>query len=171
LSHNRRRLCQTFLNYTQNHEKISSVIARIYRPDVCLFKRRSRSAGWIAYPDSPEGREAVTIPDEFLRTYLLKYFDFDRNGELSRYEASLVVRIDCPGNINAGEGAYMCDATGIEACTNLRYESVGKRPDQTRCKQQQTARYARLFNQYSSEKFGRVAKQESLATALLCLFS
>ena len=34
-------------------------------------------------PDSPEGREAVTIPDEFLRTYLLKYFDFDRNGELS----------------------------------------------------------------------------------------
>lgn len=72
-------------------------------------------------PDSPEGREAVTIPDEFLRTYLLKYFDFDRNGELSRYEASLVVRIDCPGNINAGEGAYMCDATGIEACTNLRY--------------------------------------------------
>ena len=25
-------------------------------------------------PDSPEGREAVTIPDEFLRTYLLKYF-------------------------------------------------------------------------------------------------
>ena len=43
-------------------------------------------------PDSPEGREAVTIPDEFLRTYLLKYFDFDRNGELSRYEASLVVR-------------------------------------------------------------------------------
>ena len=31
-------------------------------------------------------------------------------------------------------------------------ESVGKRPDQTRCKQQQTARYARLFNQYSSEK-------------------
>lgn len=72
-------------------------------------------------PDSPEGREAVTIPDEFLRTYLLKYFDFDRNGELSRYEASLVVRIDCPGNINAGEGAYMCDATGIEACTNLHY--------------------------------------------------
>lgn len=97
MSNNRRRLCQTFLNYTQNHEKISSVIARIYRPDVCLFKRRSRSAGWIAYPDSPEGREAVTIPDEFLRTYLLKYFDFDRNGELSRYEASLVVRIDCPG--------------------------------------------------------------------------
>lgn len=101
-------------------------------------------------PDSPEGREAVTIPDEFLRTYLLKYFDFDRNGELSRYEASLVVRIDCPGNINAGEGAYMCDATGIEPSLP---ESVGKRPDQTRCKQQQTARYARLFNQYSSEKF------------------
>ena len=58
-----------------------------------------------------------------------------------------------PGNINAGEGAYMCDATGIEACTNLRYLNLsGKRPDQTRCKQQQTARYARLFNQYSSEK-------------------
>lgn len=72
-------------------------------------------------PDSPEGREAVTIHDEFLRSYLLKYFDLDRNGELSRYEASLVVRIDCPGNINAGEGAYMCDATGIEACTNLHY--------------------------------------------------
>ena len=118
MSHNRRRLCQTFLNYTQNHEKISSVIARIYRPDVCLFKRRSRSAGWTAYP---EGREAVTIPDEFLCSYLLKYFDLDRNGELSRYEASLVVRIDCPGNIVFGGKDYMCDATGIEACTNLHY--------------------------------------------------
>lgn len=82
-SHNRRRLCQTFLNYTQNHEKISSVIARIYRPDVCLFKRRSRSAGWTAYPRQPGRREAVTIPDEFLCSYLLKYFDLDRNGELS----------------------------------------------------------------------------------------
>lgn len=72
-------------------------------------------------PDSPEGREAVTIPDEFLRSYLLKYFDLDRNGELSRYEASLVVRIDCPGNIVFGGKDYMCDATGIEACTNLHY--------------------------------------------------
>ena len=105
-------------------------------------------------PDSPEGREAVTIPDEFLRTYLLKYFDFDRNGELSRYEASLVVRIDCPGNINAGEGAYMCDATGIEACTNLRYLNLsGNDLTKLDVRQQQTARYARLFNQYSSEKF------------------
>lgn len=101
-------------------------------------------------PDSPEGREAVTIPDEFLRTYLLKYFDFDRNGELSRYEASLVVRIDCPGNIN---GLYVrCDRHRSLHEPSLP-ESVGKRPDQTRCKQQQTARYARLFNQYSSEKF------------------
>ena len=72
-------------------------------------------------PDSPEGREAVTIPDEFLCSYLLKYFDLDRNGELSRYEASLVVRIDCPGNIVFGGKDYMCDATGIEACTNLHY--------------------------------------------------
>lgn len=58
-------------------------------------------------PDSPEGREAVTIPDEFLCSYLLKYFDLDRNGELSRYEASLVVRIDCPGNIVFGGKDYM----------------------------------------------------------------
>lgn len=72
-------------------------------------------------PDSPEGREAVTIPDEFFRTYLLKNFDLDRNGELSRYEASLVVRISCPGNIILGGDAYISDATGIEACTNLHY--------------------------------------------------
>lgn len=104
-------------------------------------------------PDSPEGREAVTIPDEFLRTYLLKYFDFDRNGELSRYEASLVVRIDCPEYKCRRRGLYVrCDRHRSLHEPSLP-ESVGKRPDQTRCKQQQTARYARLFNQYSSEKF------------------
>lgn len=171
MSNNRRRLCQTFLNYTQNHEKISSVIARIYRPDVCLFKRRSRSAGWIAYPRQPEGREAVTIPDEFLRTYLLKYFDFDRNGELSRYEASLVVRIDCPGNINAGEGAYMCDATGIEACTNLRYLNLSGN-DLTKLDVSNNKLLDTLDCSINTHlKNLRVAKQESLATALLCLFS
>ena len=170
MSNNRRRLCQTFLNYTQNHEKISSVIARIYRPDVCLFKRRSRSAGWIAYPRQP-GREAVTIPDEFLRTYLLKYFDFDRNGELSRYEASLVVRIDCPGNINAGEGAYMCDATGIEACTNLRYLNLSGN-DLTKLDVSNNKLLDTLDCSINTHlKNLRVAKQESLATALLCLFS
>ena len=104
-------------------------------------------------PDSPEGREAVTIPDEFLRTYLLKYFDFYRNGELSRYEASLVVRIDCPGNINAGEGAYMCDATGKLDVSN------NKLLDTLDCS----------INTHLKNL--RVAKQESLATALLCLFS
>ena len=166
MSNNRRRLCQTFLNYTQNHEKISSVIARIYRPDVCLFKRRSRSAGWIAYP-----RQPVTIPDEFLRTYLLKYFDFDRNGELSRYEASLVVRIDCPGNINAGEGAYMCDATGIEACTNLRYLNLSGN-DLTKLDVSNNKLLDTLDCSINTHlKNLRVAKQESLATALLCLFS
>ena len=171
MSNNRRRLCQTFLNYTQNHEKISSVIARIYRPDVCLFKRRSRSAGWIAYPRQPGGREAVTIPDEFLRTYLLKYFDFDRNGELSRYEASLVVRIDCPGNINAGEGAYMCDATGIEACTNLRYLNLSGN-DLTKLDVSNNKLLDTLDCSINTHlKNLRVAKQESLATALLCLFS
>ena len=171
MSNNRRRLCQTFLNYTQNHEKISSVIARIYRHDVCLFKRRSRSAGWIAYPRQPGGREAVTIPDEFLRTYLLKYFDFDRNGELSRYEASLVVRIDCPGNINAGEGAYMCDATGIEACTNLRYLNLSGN-DLTKLDVSNNKLLDTLDCSINTHlKNLRVAKQESLATALLCLFS
>lgn len=72
-------------------------------------------------PDSPEGREAVTIPDKIFRSYMLKYFDFDRNGELSRYEASLVVRIDCPGNPYGNPEDNISDATGIEACTNLRY--------------------------------------------------
>ena len=174
MSNNRRRLCQTFLNYTQNHEKISSVIARIYRPDVCLFKRRSRSAGWIAYPRQPgraRSSKAVTIPDEFLRTYLLKYFDFDRNGELSRYEASLVVRIDCPGNINAGEGAYMCDATGIEACTNLRYLNLSGN-DLTKLDVSNNKLLDTLDCSINTHlKNLRVAKQESLATALLCLFS
>ena len=147
MSNNRRRLCQTFLNYTQNHEKISSVIARIYRPDVCLFKRRSRSAGWIAYPRQP-GR-----------------------ARLSRYEASLVVRIDCPGNINAGEGAYMCDATGIEACTNLRYLNLSGN-DLTKLDVSNNKLLDTLDCSINTHlKNLRVAKQESLATALLCLFS
>ena len=122
-------------------------------------------------PDSPEAREAVTIPDEFLRTYLLKYFDFDRNGELSRYEASLVVRIDCPGNINAGEGAYMCDATGIEACTNLRYLNLSGN-DLTKLDVSNNKLLDTLDCSINTHlKNLRVAKQESLATALLCLFS
>lgn len=171
MSNNRRRLCQTFLNYTQNHEKISSVIARIYRPDVCLFKDDPVPQDGSLTPDSPEGREAVTIPDEFLRTYLLKYFDFDRNGELSRYEASLVVRIDCPGNINAGEGAYMCDATGIEACTNLRYLNLSGN-DLTKLDVSNNKLLDTLDCSINTHlKNLRVAKQESLATALLCLFS
>ena len=116
-------------------------------------------------PDSPEGREAVTIPDEFLRTYLLKYFDFDRNGELSRYEASLVVRIDCPGNINAGEGAYMCDATGIEACTNLRYLNLSGN-DLTKLDVSNNKLLDTLDCSINTHlKNLRVAKQESLATA------
>ena len=167
MSNNRRRLCQTFLNYTQNHEKISSVIARIYRPDVCLFKRRSRSAGWIAYPRQPGRARSRNDP----RTYLLKYFDFDRNGELSRYEASLVVRIDCPGNINAGEGAYMCDATGIEACTNLRYLNLSGN-DLTKLDVSNNKLLDTLDCSINTHlKYLLVAKQESLATALLCLFS
>ena len=85
-----------FLKLHPNHEKISSVIARIYRLMSSLFKTTIPFRRWIAYPRQPEGREAVTIPDEFLRTYLLKYFDFDRNGELSRYEASLVYESTAP---------------------------------------------------------------------------
>ena len=138
MSNNRRRLCQTFLNYTQNHEKISSVIARIYRPDVCLFKRRSRSAGWIAYPRQP-GRARS--------------------------------RNDCPGNINAGEGAYMCDATGIEACTNLRYLNLSGN-DLTKLDVSNNKLLDTLDCSINTHlKNLRVAKQESLATALLCLFS
>ena len=110
-------------------------------------------------PDSPEGREAVTI------------LDFDRNGELSRYEASLVVRIDCPGNINAGEGAYMCDATGIEACTNLRYLNLSGN-DLTKLDVSNNKLLDTLDCSINTHlKNLRVAKQESLATALLCLFS
>lgn len=170
MSNNRRRLCQTFLNYTQNHEKISSVIARIYRPDVCLFKRRSRSAGWIAYPRQP-GRARSRNDPRRISPHLLKYFDFDRNGELSRYEASLVVRIDCPGNINAGEGAYMCDATGIEACTNLRYLNLSGN-DLTKLDVSNNKLLDTLDCSINTHlKNLRVAKQESLATALLCLFS
>lgn len=171
MSNNRRRLCQTFLNYTQNHEKISSVIARIYRPESACSKDDPVPQDGSLTPDSPEGREAVTIPDEFLRTYLLKYFDFDRNGELSRYEASLVVRIDCPGNINAGEGAYMCDATGIEACTNLRYLNLSGN-DLTKLDVSNNKLLDTLDCSINTHlKNLRVAKQESLATALLCLFS
>ena len=119
----------------------------------------------------PTARKGVTIPDEFLRTYLLKYFDFDRNGELSRYEASLVVRIDCPGNINAGEGAYMCDATGIEACTNLRYLNLSGN-DLTKLDVSNNKLLDTLDCSINTHlKNLRVAKQESLATALLCLFS
>ena len=122
-------------------------------------------------PDSPEGREAVTIPDEFLRTYLLKYFDFDRNGGLSRGEASLGVGIDGPGNINAGEGAYMCDATGIEACTNLRYLNLSGN-DLTKLDVSNNKLLDTLDCSINTHlKNLRVAKQESLATALLCLFS
>ena len=122
-------------------------------------------------PDSPEGREAVTIPDEFLRTYLLKYFDFDRNGELSRYEASLVVRIDCPGNIVFGGKDYMCDATGIEACTNLHYLNLSGN-DLTKLDVSNNKLLDTLDCSINTHlKNLRVAKQESLATALLCLFS
>ena len=103
-------------------------------------------------PDSPEGREAVTIPDEFLRTYLLKNFDFDRN-------------------INAGEGAYMCDATGIEACTNLRYLNLSGN-DLTKLDVSNNKLLDTLDCSINTHlKNLRVAKQESLATALLCLFS
>ena len=72
MSNNRRRLCQTFLNYTQNHEKISSVIARIYRPDVCLFKRRYRVEH---FPGNQHG---------FARQYLYfdRFFLFGRYVEL-----------------------------------------------------------------------------------------
>ena len=169
MSNNRRRLCQTFLNYTQNHEKISSVIARIYRPDVCLFKRRSRSAGWIAYPRQP-GRARSRNDPRRISPHLPTQV-FDRNGELSRYEASLVVRIDCPGNINAGEGAYMCDATGIEACTNLRYLNLSGN-DLTKLDVSNNKLLDTLDCSINTHlKNLRVAKQESLATALLCLFS
>ena len=129
MSNNRRRLCQTFLNYTQNHEKISSVIARIYRPDVCLLKRRSRSAGWIAYPRQPGRR---TLP---LRSIVSGTNRLPRKYKCRR--RGLYVRCDRHRSLHEPSLP----------------ESVGKRPDQTRCKQQQTARYARLFNQYSSEKF------------------
>lgn len=171
MSNNRRRLCQTFLNYTQNHEKISSVIARIYRPDVCLFKRRSRSAGWIAYPRQPGRARSRNDPRRISPHLPTQVFRFDRNGELSRYEASLVVRIDCPGNINAGEGAYMCDATGIEACTNLRYLNLSGN-DLTKLDVSNNKLLDTLDCSINTHlKNLRVAKQESLATALLCLFS
>lgn len=97
MSNNRRRLCQTFLNYTQNHERLALLLLAFTGLMSACSKDDPVPQDGSLTPDSPEGREAVTIPDEFLRTYLLKYFDFDRNGELSRYEASLVVRIDCPG--------------------------------------------------------------------------
>ena len=72
-------------------------------------------------PDSPEGREEVAIPDARFRAYMLENFDADGDGRLSRYEASLVERIDCEGDKSLGGIDYISDATGIEACTNLRF--------------------------------------------------
>lgn len=154
-------------------KRLALLLLNIYRPDVCLFKRRSRSAGWIAYPRQPGRARSRNDPRRISPgTYLLKYFDFDRNGELLlRYEASLVVRIDCPGNINAGEGAYMCDATGIEACTNLRYLNLSGN-DLTKLDVSNNKLLDTLDCSINTHlKNLRVAKQESLATALLCLFS
>lgn len=154
MSNNRRRLCQTFLNYTQNHEKISSVIARIYRPDVCLFKRRSRSAGWIAYPRQPGRARSRNDPRRISPHLPTQVFRFRPQ------RRTLPLRSIVSGT-NRLPRKYKCRRRGLYVrCDRHRSlhepslpESVGKRPDQTRCKQQQTARYARLFNQYSSEKF------------------
>lgn len=150
MSNNRRRLCQTFLNYTQNHEKISSVIARIYRPDVCLFKRRSRSAGWIAYPRQPGRARSRNDPRRISPHLPTQVFRFRPQ------RRTLPLRSIVSGT-NRLPRKYKCRRRGLYVrCDRHRSlhepslpESVGKRPDQTRCKQQQTARYARLFNQYS----------------------
>ena len=65
----------------------------------------------------------------------------------------------------------MCDATGIEACTNLRYlhlsGSALTKLDVSNNKLLDTLDCS--INTHLKNL--RVAKQESLATALLCLFS
>lgn len=171
MSNNRRRLCQTFLNYTQNHEKISSVIARIYRPDVCLFKRRSRSAGWIAYPRQPGRARSRNDPRRISPHLPTQVFRFRPQRRTLPLRSIVSGTNRLPRNINAGEGAYMCDATGIEACTNLRYLNLSGN-DLTKLDVSNNKLLDTLDCSINTHlKNLRVAKQESLATALLCLFS
>ena len=65
----------------------------------------------------------------------------------------------------------MCAATGIEACTNLRYLNLSGN-DQTKLDVSNNKLLDTLDCSINTHlKNLRVAKQESLATALLCLFS
>ena len=65
----------------------------------------------------------------------------------------------------------MCDATGKEACTNLRYLNLSGN-DLTKLDVSNNKLLDTLDCSINTHlKNLRVAKQESLATALLCLFS
>ena len=60
------------------------------------------------------GTETVNIPDPVFRRYILANYDYNRDGEISRAEASAVERIDI-------ESDEIATLKGLEYFTNLRY--------------------------------------------------
>lgn len=152
-------------------KKISSVIARIYRPDVCLFKRRSRSAGWIAYPRQPGRARSRNDPRRISPHLPTQVFRFRPQ------RRTLPLRSIVSGT-NRLPRKYKCRRRGLyvrcdrhKACTNLRYLNLSGN-DLTKLDVSNNKLLDTLDCSINTHlKNLRVAKQESLATALLCLFS
>lgn len=61
-----------------------------------------------------EGHEALEIPDDVFRRYLLENHDTDHDGSISRGEMSAIEVIDC-------SGMGIASLAGIEYCDNLTY--------------------------------------------------
>ncbi len=59
-----------------------------------------------------DGAEIVHFADEIFKEYMVANFDKNKDGEISRYEASLIKKISCNSN-------YIQSLEGIEYCTAL----------------------------------------------------
>ena len=63
-------------------------------------------------PETHEPDQYVHFPDERLRNYLVKNFDLDGDGRISREEAAQIQAIDC-------SNMQITSLEGIEHCTAL----------------------------------------------------
>ena len=67
------------------------------------------------------GKLIIDFPDENFRTHLIKYYDFDNDGEISISDVLLITTLNLSGRYNKGyyEGLNIQSLTGIELFENL----------------------------------------------------